>query len=171
MKNIHVWKNYVNGKEHGDKIVLYAGKTRQSLDARSRGVCAKGVFQGGLNAWKFENIHCYQQNTTTRNDKFTEQLHINTVRLVAQAFPEFVVCGNTNDDAYYGPIVGGYSQPVFDKIIAWIKGTRLMTEKRMKANQRKLSRKLAQMKSKRAAVKAAVCASQYPNRGEGNLPS
>ena len=151
MKNIHTWKNYVNGKEHGGQIVLYAGKTRQTLEARMRGVCAKGKFYGGLNAWNFENIHCYEGG---RNDKFTEQLHINTVRLVAQMLPDVVVCGNTNDDAYYGPVVGGYSQSVLDKIISWINSTRLMTNKQMETNKRKLSRKLAQMKRKRAAAKA-----------------
>ena len=155
MKNIHTLTNYVNGKEHGDKIVLYAGKTRQSLYDRMRGRCALGVYPHGLNAYRFDNIHTYQNQSGNGNDKYTEQLHINTVRLVAQAFPEFVVCGNTNDDAYYGPIVGGYSQAVFDKIVAWIKGTRLMTDKRMKANQRKLTRKLSQMKRKREAAKAA----------------
>ena len=156
MKNVHTWKNYVYGKESGDKIILYAGKTRQSLYDRMRGRCAYGKYNGGISAYDFDNIHCYENNSGNGNDKFTEQLHINTVRLVAQMLPDVVVCGNTNDDAYYGPIVGGYSQAVLDKIIAWIQGTRLMTEKRMTANKRKLSRKLAQVKRQRAANKASA---------------
>ena len=153
MKNIHEWDNYVNGAEYDNKLVLYAGKTRQGRSRRQQGRCAYGKYYGGLSGGIFENIHSYAGG---RNDKFTEQLHINTVRLVAQMLPDVVVCGNTNDDAHYGPIVNGYSQTVLDKIVKWIQGSRLMTERKMAATKRKLARKVLQAKRARAAAKTAA---------------
>ena len=41
-------------------------------------------------------------------------------------------------------------------IVAWVQGTRTMTEKRMAANKRKLARKLAQVKRARIANKATA---------------
>ena len=85
--------------------------------------------------------------------QITEQKHINTVRAVAQLLPDVIVSGNTNNDGFYGD-VSSISPTVYDKIVAWVQGTRTMTEKRMVANKRKLARKLAQVKRARQAKKA-----------------
>ena len=99
-----------------------------------------------------DSIHA---NSGTKNDKLTEQKHINTVRAVAQLLPDVIVSGNTNNDGFYGD-VSSISPSVYDKVVSWVQGTRTMTEKRMVANKRKLARKLAQVKRARTANKATA---------------
>ena len=67
----------------------------------------------------------------------------------------FIVALNKNDVAKYSHIKT-ISHPLFDKIVAFVKGSRLMTERRMVANKRKLARKLTQMKRKQSKVKQAA---------------
>ena len=155
MNNLHSYTNYITGTELEDgKILLYAGKTRNGVDQRKAGKMACG-FHGpngaGFDGRLFDTIHA---NGGTKNAKLTEQKHINTVRAVAQLLPDVIVSGNTNDDGFYGGTVSSISPSVYDKIVAWVQGTRTMTEKRMVANKRKLARKLAQVKRARQAKKA-----------------
>ena len=69
------------------------------------------------------------------------------MRAVAKLLPEVIDATNINDDGYYGH-VNTFSQTVVDKIVTWVQSTRVLTEKRMEANKRKLARKLAQMRAK-----------------------
>jgi len=135
----HEWTNYIVGKEYPNgSIKIYAGKTRDDLEYGR-----KAGLYGGLYSYHYDTIHA---NNKTKNDKLTEQRHINTVRAVAKLLPEVIDATNINDDGYYGH-VGSISQSAFDKIVAWVQSTRVMTEKRMEANKRKLARKLAQMRA------------------------
>ena len=150
MKNLN-YKNYCVGAEMPDgTILLYAGKTRNPLwygaNARACGGWA------GHPAGYFDEIHVHHNSP---NDKALEQRHINTVRAVAALMPDVIKSGNINDDGFYG-YLGGISQPLFDKIVAWVQGTRVMTERRMEANKRKLSRKLSQLRKQKRAAKAAL---------------
>lgn len=143
----HEYTNYIVGKEYSDgSIKIYAGKTREDLEYGRKA----GLF-GGLYGYHYDTIH---KNPKTKNDKLTEQRHINTVRAVAELLPEVIAATNTNNDGTYGH-VKSISQPVFDKIVAWVQSTRTMTEKRMEANKRKLARKLSQMRRVREAKKAS----------------
>ena len=155
MNNLHSYTNFITGKElENGKILLYAGKTRNGVEQRKAGkmACGFNVSGGvGFDGRLFDTIHA---NGGTKNDKLTEQKHINTVRAVAQLLPDVIVSGNTNDDGFYGGTVSSISPTVYDKIVAWVQGTRTMTEKRMVANKRKLARKLAQVKRARQAKKA-----------------
>ncbi len=153
MNNLHSHTNYITGTElENGKILLYAGKTRNGVDYRKKGKMACGFIAGvGLDGRLFDTIHA---NSGTKNDKLTEQKHINTVRAVAQLLPDVIVSGNTNDDGFYGGTVSSISPSVYDKVVSWVQGTRTMTEKRMVANKRKLARKLAQVKRAREANKA-----------------
>ena len=155
MNKLHSYTNYITGKElENGKILLYAGKTRNGIEQRKAGkmACGFNVSGGvGFDGRLFDTIHA---NGGTKNDKLTEQKHINTVRAVAQLLPDVIVSGNTNDDGFYGGTVSSISPTVYDKVVAWVQGTRTMTEKRMVANKRKLARKLAQVKRQRAANKA-----------------
>ena len=78
------------------------------------------------------------------------------MRAVAKLLPQVIVAGNVNNDGFYGDKVSSISPTVYDKIVAWVQGTRTMTEKRMAANKRKLARKLAQVKRARIANKATA---------------
>ncbi len=155
MNNLHSYTNYITGTElENGKILLYAGKTRNGVEQRKAGkmACGFNVSGGvGFDGRLFDTIHA---NGGTKNDKLTEQKHINTVRAVAQLLPDVIVSGNTNDDGFYGGTVSSISPTVYDKVVAWVQGTRTMTEKRMVANKRKLARKLAQVKRARQAKKA-----------------
>ena len=153
MNNLHSYTNYITGTElENGKILLYAGKTRNGVEQRKAGKMAVGAWWGiGLDGRLFDTIHA---NPNTKNDKLTEQKHINTVRAVAQLLPDVIVAGNTNNDGFYGDTISSISPAVYDKVVAWVQGTRTMTEKRMAANKRKLARKLAQVKRARQAKKA-----------------
>ena len=162
MNNLHSYRNYIQGTElENGKILLYAGKTRRSVEERKQGKFATGAIPQGdgsyiQSAWGydgrlFDTIHV---NNGTKNDKLLEQKHINTVRAVAKLLPEVIVAGNVNNDGFYGDKVSSISPTVYNKIVAWVQGTRTMTEKRMVANKRKLARKLAQVKRARQAKKA-----------------
>ena len=155
MNNLHSYTNYITGTElENGKILLYAGKTRNGVEQRKAGkmACGFNVSGGvGFDGRLFDTIHA---NGGTKNDKLTEQKHINTVRAVAQLLPDVIVSGNTNDDGFYGGTVSSISSSVYDKVVSWVQGTRIMTEKRMTANKRKLARKLAQVKRARQAKKA-----------------
>jgi hypothetical protein len=155
MNNLHSYTNYITGTElENGKILLYAGKTRNGVEQRKAGKMAVGfnVSRGfGYDGRLFDTIHA---NSDTKNDKLTEQKHINTVRAVAQLLPNVIVSGNTNNDGFYGDVISSISPSVYDKVVAWVQGTRTMTEKRMAANKRKLARKLAQVKRTRKANKA-----------------
>ena len=154
MNNLHSYTNYITGTElENGKILLYAGKTRNGIEQRKAGKMAVGFnVSGGVgyNGHLFDTIHA---NGGTKNDKLTEQKHINTVRAVAQLLPDVIVSGNTNNDGFYGDVISSISPAVYDKVVAWVQGTRTMTEKRMVANKRKLARKLAQVKRARKANK------------------
>ena len=144
---IHTWTNYITGTElESGKLLLYGGKTRAGMDQRKLGRMA------GINGYLFDTIHA---NPNTKNDKLTEQRHINTIRAVAELLPDVIEVGNINNDGFYGD-VSSISQAAFNKIVAWVQGTRTMTEKRMVANKRKLARKLAQVKRARTANKATA---------------
>ena len=153
MNNLHSYTNYITGTElENGKILLYAGKTRNGIEQRKAGKMACGFIAGvGLDGRLFDTIHA---NSGTKNDKLTEQKHINTVRAVAQLLPDVIVAGNVYDDGFYGGTTSSISPSVYDKVVSWVQGTRTMTEKRMAANKRKLARKLAQVKRARQAKKA-----------------
>ena len=157
MNNLHSYTNYITGTElENGKILLYAGKTRNGVEQRKAGkmACGFNVSGGvGFDGRIFDTIHA---NGGTKNDKLTEQRHINTVRAVAQLLPDVIVSGNTNNDGFYGDTISSISSTVYDKVVAWVQGTRTMTEKRMVANKRKLARKLAQVKRARIANKATA---------------
>ena len=97
------YTNYITGTElENGKILLYAGKTRNGIEQRKAGkmACGFNVSGGvGFDGRLFDTIHA---NSGTKNDKLTEQKHINTVRAVAQLLPDVIVSGNTNDDGFYG---------------------------------------------------------------------
>ena len=155
MNNLHTYTNYITGTElENGKILLYAGKTRNGVEQRKAGkmACGFSVSGGaGFDGRLFDTIHA---NSGTKNDKLTEQKHINTVRAVAQLLPYYIVSGNTNDDGFYGGTVSSISPTVYDKLVAWVQGTRTMTNVQMAHNKRKLARKLAQVKRARQAKKA-----------------
>ena len=155
MNNLHSYTNYITGTElENGKILLYAGKTRNGIEQRKAGKMAVGYASGvGLDGRLFDTIH---SNHDTKNDKLTEQKHINTVRAVAQLLPLYIVSGNTNNDGFYGDAISSISPTVYDKIVAWVQGTRTMAEKQMTHNKRKLARKLAQVKRARKANKASA---------------
>jgi len=153
MKNLHTYTNYVTGTElENGKILLYAGKTRNGIEQRKAGKMACGFIAGvGLDGRLFDTIH---SNPNTKNDKLTEQKHINTIRAVAKLLPNYIVAGNVYDDGFYGGTVSSISPTVYDKVVEWVRGTRTMAEKQMTHNKRKLARKLAQVKRARKANKA-----------------
>ena len=149
------YTNYITGTElENGKILLYAGKTRNGIEQRKAGKMACGFIAGvGLDGRLFDTVH---SNPNTKNDKLTEQRHINTIRAVAKLLPDVIVAGNVYDDGFYGGTVSSISPSVYDKVVSWVQGTRTMTEKRMVANKRKLARKLAQVKRARQANKATA---------------
>tara|TARA_Y100000310_G_scaffold302060_1_gene339066 strand:+ start:371 stop:829 length:459 start_codon:yes stop_codon:yes gene_type:complete len=150
MNNLQ-FTNYCVGAEMSNgTILLYAGKTRNPL-WHGQNARACGGF-AGYPAGYFDEIHTH---TGSPNDKALEQRHINTVRAAAALMPDVIKVGNTYDDGAYS-YLGGISQPLFDKIITWVRGTRTMTERRMEANKRKLARKLAQVKRARKVNKATL---------------
>ena len=155
MNNLHSYTNYITGTElESGKILLYAGKTRNGIDDRKKGKMACGFIAGvGLDGRLFDTVH---SKPNTKNDKLTEQRHINTIRAVAKLLPHYIVAGNTYDDGFYGGTVSSISPTVYDKIVAWVQGTRTMAEKQMAHNKRKLARKLAQVKRARKAKKASA---------------
>jgi len=147
-------KNYCLGAETPwDKILLYSGRTGNDLWAWEGNVAPRqcGGF-GGHQASLFDEINVREGSS---NPKKCEQIYINTVRAVAKLMPDVIVALNKNDVAKYSHIKT-ISYPLFDKIVAFVKGSRLMTERRMVANKRKLARKLTQMKRKQGKVKQVV---------------
>ena len=151
------YTNYITGTElENGKILLYAGKTRNGIEQRKAGkmACGFNVSGGvGFDGRLFDTVH---SNPNTKNDKLTEQRHINTIRAVAKLLPDVIVAGNVYDDGFYGGTTSSISPSVYDKVVSWVQGTRTMTEKRMVANKRKLARKLAQVKRARIANKATA---------------
>tara|TARA_Y100000310_G_scaffold306991_1_gene348625 strand:+ start:881 stop:1363 length:483 start_codon:yes stop_codon:yes gene_type:complete len=143
MKNDY--RNYCLGAEYYDRILLYSGKTENDLWVWEGNAAPRqcGGF-GGYQASIFEEINVRKGSS---NPKKCEQVYINTVRAVAKLMPDLIVALNINDVGKYSHIQT-ISYPLFNKIVAFIKGTRIMTERRMIANKRKLARKLAQMKRK-----------------------